>query len=105
MVKFGRFVVERHLTELFDEAVGILEEFRRDCCRGLSFPVIEYRYFAIRALISDANGDTASARKYAETALAEAAKDHSGLRFHLTVGLVGTSGRWFEKQLKALAGS
>jgi tetratricopeptide (TPR) repeat protein len=100
---FGWFVVEKRLTHLYDGITKVLEEFRDD--DELSFPAIEYRYAAIQALIADARGEKSQARKFAETALAEAAKCHSGLRSHPTVGLVGSERKTFEKRLRALAGS
>jgi tetratricopeptide (TPR) repeat protein len=100
---FGWFVVERQMTRLYDEVADVLNEFRDE--GGLSFPAIEYRYAAIQAMLADARGETNLAREFAATALAGADKTHSGLRYHPTVGLVGSERDTFEKRLRALAGS
>jgi len=98
---FGIFIVERELSDYFDEALLILEEFRDDS--GVSFPSITHCYCVIRALIADARGDATMARDYARQALAEALKAHSGLSHHPRVGLVGTKSKRFERKLRALA--
>ena len=100
---FGWFVVEKRLTRLYDEVAHVLDEFRDE--GGLRFPAIEYRYAAIQALLADARGEKSQAREFAKTALAEAAKDHSGLRYHPTVGLVGSERATFATRLRTLAGS
>jgi tetratricopeptide (TPR) repeat protein len=100
---FGWLVVEEQLTDLYDEVSQVLQEFRDE--RGLQFPAIEYRYAAIQSLLADARGEKAQAREFAKQALAEAAKEHSGLRYHLTVGLVGSERHQFENRLRTLAGS
>ena len=100
---FGWFVLEMQLTPLYDEVAKVFEEFRkRD---GIKFPAIEYRYAAILALLADARGEKARAREFAQQALAEAAKEHSGLQYHPTVGLVGSERNMFLNQLRSLAGS
>jgi tetratricopeptide (TPR) repeat protein len=102
-VDFGWLVVERQLTDYYDEALHVLQEFRDE--RGLRFPVIKYRYAAIQALLADYRGDKPRAREFARQAIAEAAKDHSGLRYHPTVGLVGSERDTFANRLRMLAGS
>lgn len=99
----GWLVVEKDLTQLYDEVARTMNEFRDE--GALKFPAIEYRYAAIQALLADARGEKTQAREFAKTALAEAAKDHSGLRYHPTVGLVGFERAMFENRLRALAGS
>jgi tetratricopeptide (TPR) repeat protein len=100
---FGCLVVEKRLSDFYDEVSHVLQEFREE--GGLKFPAIEYRYSAIQSLLADARGDTAMARQFAKQALAEAAKEHSGLRYHPTIGLVGSERNKFESRLRALAGS
>jgi hypothetical protein len=96
-------VVEKQLTRLYDEVADVLQEFRSK--GGLSFPVLEYRYAAIQAILADGRNDMTQARDFARIALAEAAKDHSGLRYHPTVGLVGSERNTFASRLRTLAGS
>jgi tetratricopeptide (TPR) repeat protein len=100
---FGWYVVEEQLTHLYDEVARVLDEFYNK--RTLRFPIIVYRYAAIQAILADARGERIQARELAKTALAEAVKDHSGLRYHPTVGLVGSEYATFANRLRALAGS
>jgi tetratricopeptide (TPR) repeat protein len=100
---FGWLVLEMQLTPLYEEVAKVLEEFRDEA--GLKFPAIEYRYAAIQALLADARREIAQAREFAKQALAEAAKDHSGLRYHAKVGLVGSERATFAQRLRTLAGS
>ena len=100
---FGWFVVERQLTGLYDEVLRVLQEFRGD--GGFEFLAVEYRYAVIQALLADDRGEKARAREFAQKALAEAVKGHSGLRYHPMVGLVGPERNTFESRLMALAGS
>lgn len=100
---FGWFVFEKELTQVYDEVGRVLEEFRDE--GGLKFPAIEYRYAALQSLLADARGQKTRAREFALQALAEAAKDHSGLRYHATVGLVGSEHNTLANRLRTLAGS
>jgi tetratricopeptide (TPR) repeat protein len=100
---FAWFVVEKEMTALYDEVARDLEKFRDE--GGLKFPAIEYRYATLQALLADARGEKTRAREFAQQALAEAAKDHSGLRYHATVGLVGSERNTFANRLRTLAGS
>ncbi|MGO8753301.1 MAG: hypothetical protein ACLQNE_45780 [Thermoguttaceae bacterium] len=100
---FAWFAVENQRTDLYDEVSHVLAEFRDKS--GLSFPKIEYRYWAVLSLIADSRGEGMVAREYATLALKEASKTHSGLRYHPTVGLVSSQPDWMEKKLRALAGS
>ena len=102
-IDFGWLVVEKKLTDLYDEVSRVLQEFRDES--GLTFPATEYRYATIEALLADAKGEEARASNFAKKALAEAAKVHSGLRYHPGVGLVGSERNLFEKRLRMLAGS
>jgi tetratricopeptide (TPR) repeat protein len=99
-LEFGWFVVQGQLTDLYDEALHVLEEFRDES--GLTFPVIEFRHWAIRSLIADSRGDGAGAREFARRALVGASKEHSGLRYHARLGLVGPQPKQVKKKLKAL---
>jgi tetratricopeptide (TPR) repeat protein len=98
---FAWLIVEQQLTELYGEASRILQEFRRE--GELSLPNLEYRYATIQALLADARGERERAREFAKQALAEAAKEHSGLRYHPTVGLVGSERNTFADRLQRLA--
>jgi tetratricopeptide (TPR) repeat protein len=98
---FGWLVVERELTDLYEEAARTLQEFRD--VGGIMFAKTAYAYCAVQALLLAAGGDKARAREFARRALAEADKVHSGFRYHPTLGLVGSERHTFEERLKALA--
>jgi tetratricopeptide (TPR) repeat protein len=100
---FGWLVVKRQLSHHYEEVSNVLDEFREKTEEGLTFPAIEYRYFAIQAMLAKARGDWNEAQELARKALAEADKDDSGLRYHPRVGLVGKERAEFELSLKALA--
>jgi hypothetical protein len=82
------------------EVLRIFSEFREES--GVTFPVLEYRYWAVKATIAQSCGDITAARDYASRALAEGSKAHSGLRYHPKVGLVTSKAKWMEKKLNAL---
>ena len=98
---FGWFVLEKQLTHVYEEIGRVMEEFRDE--GSLKFPAIEYRYAAIQSLLADARGEKRQAREFAKQALAEAAKDHSGLRYHPAVGLVGSERGTIANRLRTLA--
>jgi len=99
---FGMFVVEKRLTEYYGEITNVMKEFRDE--GELKFPASEYRYFVIQSFLAEARGEKIAARDFAKQALAEAAKDHSGLRYHPTIDLVRAEDRIrFEQKLKTLA--
>ncbi|HXY34769.1 MAG TPA: MFS transporter [Planctomycetaceae bacterium] len=100
---FGWLVVKSQLTDLYEEVSRVMQEFRDE--RGIKFPNIEYAYNTIQALLADARGDNALAGEFARQALTEAVKDHSGLRYHPRLGLVGRERSTFESRLKAIAGA
>ena len=102
-INFGWLVVEKQLTDLYDEVSRVLQEFRDES--GLKFPATEYRYATVQALLADAKGDHVVASGFAKLALAEAGKLHSGLKYHSGLGLVGSERTVFEKRLRVLAGS
>jgi tetratricopeptide (TPR) repeat protein len=98
---FGWLVVENRLIDRYDEVSRVLQEFRDES--GLTFPVLEYRYATIQALLAEAKGEEARASEFARHALAEAAKVHSGLSHHPALGLVGSERNVFENRLVELA--
>jgi len=100
---FGWFVVEHQRADLYDEVLEIFKEFRDES--DLKFPATEYRYWGVQAVIAAAQANPVAAREFAQRALGEASKTHSGLRYHANLGLVGSQPAWLEKKLQALAGS
>lgn len=51
-------------------------------------PVNHFRWHAAQALVGAATGDAETAISHAERALEAAGRDHSGLRYRPSVGLV-----------------
>lgn len=84
----------------YEQALDLLDRHQP----RLSFPVEYFRWHTSRALISGAVGITAEAKAQARLALAAAEKDHSGFRYHPSVGLVGDSYQQIRQRLASLAG-
>jgi tetratricopeptide (TPR) repeat protein len=94
------FLIASHQIEpRYSQALELLERHRA----RLTFPVEHFRWHAAYALILLAQGQTASARENARLALAAAAKDHSGFRYHPSVGIVGTKYEKIRQQLSVVA--
>lgn len=100
---YGCLVVEHQLADLYDEISKVLDEFQDRS--GMIFPAQEFRYCLIRAIIAESRNHKDVARRFAVQAIAQASKDHSGFRYHPTVGLVGNEQNKFDAKLKALAES
>jgi len=98
---FAWWVAVSKKRELFDEALSVLDEFRRD--DGIVFPAASYQAEGARALILDILGDREHAAKHARNALEAAAKQHTGLRYHPTLGLVKIKDRQIHEALSHLA--
>jgi tetratricopeptide (TPR) repeat protein len=99
-IEFGRLIVENNLTKFFDEALAALEELNS---RGIKFPSDVYQAFGIRSIIAVQRRETEKAKEFAKVALEAAAKVHSGLRYHSTVGLVRDKETPFFKSVTAIA--
>ena len=100
-LRFGWFAVENGLSDLYDEVLAAFKEFNDN--GGLSFPIEEYRYCAVQAIIAQSQGDHSAARQFAARAIIEASKEHSGFRYHAKLGLVKSQPNWMESKLRALA--
>jgi tetratricopeptide (TPR) repeat protein len=99
-LQFGRLVAENKLARFFDDALAVLEEMKP---RGIEFPSDIYESFGICALIAAEKGEMEKAAEFAEVALNAAAKTHSGLRYHPTVGLVQDTNSRFYRSIEATA--
>jgi tetratricopeptide (TPR) repeat protein len=95
---FGWLVATTPLPKLYDEALSVLTKFPRN-----TFHHQRYRTHTIQALIFDARGKRARARKHARAALLEAEVTHSGMRYHPTFGLVETPDQKLYAKLQQLA--
>ena len=80
-------IATRELRDLYDEALALVDSHRP----SIAFPVDSFRAASIRALIALDRGDKPTASRLAAIALESADRKHSGLRYHKTVGLVGSS--------------
>jgi len=94
------FLIASHRIESrYKQALELLERHKT----RLTFPVDHFRWHTTYALILSAQGQKSSAREHARLALAAAAKDHSGFRYHPSVGLVGTKYEDIREQLSVAA--
>ena len=72
------------IREQYDRALQLLQASEA----RLMFPVDLFRRHAAQALISADQGDLTQAKVHADLALRASERDHSGFRYHPTVGLV-----------------
>lgn len=77
-------VATEGLHSRFDRAIAILDEQ----AKRLMFPVDHFLWHGARALILASRGDRNGAAPHARAALEASSKDHSGFRYHPSVGLV-----------------
>jgi hypothetical protein len=98
-VAFGLFAIRHDLNYLYDEVLKILGENTN----GFTFPVAEYYYSGVIAVIHGRLGNISAARKNAVAALAAADKKHSGFARHPKVGLVDQPDPELHKELLSLA--
>jgi len=79
------YLIATHgIRNLYGRAVDLLQTNEA----RLMFPVDRFHWYASRALIADSEGDRQLAKTNAKCALEAAAVDHSGFRYHASVGLV-----------------
>jgi len=67
---FAWLVADERLTDLYDEVLGVLDEFYRQHS-PLTFPVDAYRFWAVKSVIADFKDERAAAEEFARSALAE----------------------------------
>ena len=77
-------IATRGIREQYDRALQLL----RDHEVRLMFPVDRFRWHAASALIAMDENDRLPAKAHAERALEATACEHSGFRYHPSVGLV-----------------
>jgi tetratricopeptide (TPR) repeat protein len=77
-------IATRGIREKYAYATQLLEKHKT----RLMFPVDHFRWHATYALIASESHDTVAANEHARRALDAAAHDHSGFRYHPSVGLV-----------------
>lgn len=95
-------VATRALRGHYHEALEVLAELQPS---DVVFPVSKFRAHAASALILADSGDSAAAKEHASQAIAAAEANHSGLRNHSRLGLVGSHYDSLRKRLAKLAQS
>ena len=100
LYEFGIFVVENKLTQLYDEALAVLDEMKLP---GTQFPSDIYKSNGIRAIITAHKGETKSAGEFAQVALEAASKENSGFSHHPKFGLVKDQESKFYETIEAIA--
>lgn len=78
-------IATRGIREQYSRALQVLEAHKT----RLTFPVDHFRWHCARALVAAEENDPSVATTHAERALEAAAIEHSGFRYHPSVGLVG----------------
>jgi hypothetical protein len=98
-LEFGRFICDRGLVDMYDEASAVLDELKYN----LMFAADVFEFSGIRAIIAKHKGNSENARQFAKSALESAAATHSGFRYHPTAGLVRDRETQFYKSVEAIA--
>lgn len=98
-IELAYLIAAEQVRPKYDRALQLLETSER-----MLLPVQKFKYHAAYALISDDLGKTESASKHARDALCEAQREHSGLRYHATVGLVSSAHDSIIQRLRGIGG-
>jgi hypothetical protein len=99
---FAWFIAVRNLAPYYDEAIRLVQQY--ESSTSLLFPIDRFRCAAICALIAHERGQTEASRQYAAIARQAASEDHSGLRYHPALGLVGSLDSKIAERLAAIDG-
>jgi len=99
--EFAMLVATQTLEPYFQEVLQVLTENKSQPV----FPVEKFKWHAAHALIMAAQGDRETAKDQAIRALDVAKANHSGFRYHPTVGLVGSNYEALRDRLLALSGA
>jgi tetratricopeptide (TPR) repeat protein len=97
-VAFPYLVAARGIREHYSRALQLLLLHKS----RLMFPVDHFRWHTARALIASAAGEADTAKVHSQQALDAAALEHSGFRYHPSVGLVTDQYGATIKRLEAL---
>lgn len=97
-------IATRGIREKYDDAINLLEKHKARLASPTAFPVDHFRWHAAYALIASEANDAAGAKVHAQSALEAAALDHSGFRYHPTVGLVTKQHDEVIQKLKKFSG-
>ena len=99
---FGTFVIEHRISRLYKEVLLILDEFI-DSKHGIVFPITEYYFYGIKAIILNREGYFKESTPFAQQAITASHKQHSGLSRHPKVGLVNKMADVFYNELISIA--
>jgi tetratricopeptide (TPR) repeat protein len=99
---FGAFVIERKISRLYKEVLRILDEFN-EMKNGTVFPITEYYFYGIKAIILNREGISKEAKPLAQKALAASEKQFSGFSRHPKVGLVNKTEEMLYNELVSIA--
>jgi tetratricopeptide (TPR) repeat protein len=102
-LSFAWFIILSRQAELYGEVEPLLQQYSAD--HGIMFPLDRFKRAVVRALLADELGHPTEARTFADEALAAAGEQHSGLRYHAQLGLVGEMPAEVAKRLAAIGGS
>jgi hypothetical protein len=96
-VEFPWFIVQHRLTDLYDDALGTLED------ASPAFPVQSFKVAAVRAVVAEHRHDLLAASRHAREAFEAASLTQSEFRYHRDLGLVGNQYRPMLRRLAKLA--
>lgn len=100
---FPMYVVRNRLTDYYSEALDVLCNLADRYDRYVIFPIHGYRLHAALAIFCDHFKQKEEAKQHAKVALDFAKKEHSGFRYHATLGLVDKPDRRIFEQLKQIS--
>ena len=98
---FPWFIVEVQNIQLYAEAHDVLTEFSK--VRSPSFPISDYRFQCIKAILLAHDGDLTQAKGFAHQALAASNAKHSGYRYHPKLGLVQDTNTTVHERVSRIA--
>jgi tetratricopeptide (TPR) repeat protein len=96
---FGILAIRAQRRDLYAEALDALERQGGN----EAFPDMRYQAASIRAIAYEELGLHDLAREHAQRAIAEAARTHSGFRYHPDIGLVKITDPATHRRLEGLA--
>ncbi|MBK7898265.1 MAG: hypothetical protein IPJ99_02590 [Betaproteobacteria bacterium] len=97
-IELPYLVATRCIREHYERAKELLDLHEP----RLMFPVDHFRWHAAQALIAGAAGESETASSHAKSALGAASHEHSGFRYHPSIGLVTSQYDEIIKKLEAL---
>lgn len=95
-IEFAMLVVNHKLVEFYDQAVEILNEYKR----SNHFPIHQFQHWGCLSIIARESGSDSDARLFAGFALDAAKQVHSGFTHHPTIGLVADRTSEFFKRIE-----